>query len=678
MKEKLKGSLLAKLLVFILLGAFSVAFVWSMIIGEQVIRIAGSVEQASYTGNYYETTAAKKHILEQLNCLINGARDEAIFTHNGKLDMNATIDILEIDKGIDYKNKDDIYTYTLETLSRMDEEDCTNDPEYEAVTRVKNYLKYRNLKDGEPFLDVYYKDENNTILETSKDLDLIYSAKQVDGNLEYESGLYGEYSNSIRKMMAKNSEIRVSVDIAKNPEMEKEKTFYETYQEDFYKICAIAIISAIGMCTCIVFSIIQAGNRIGEKKVNYLTENIPIEVKIGIDIMLLGLVSSVCIYSLEKWYWILIIGSIVGVILLSDLILVTFVGKCKARVLTKNSICKWIWKQLKRFGRFVRMSPELWIRVGGLLIAFITIQWILVAISGGILLFPFYAAVLYLLMKEAKQRQFVRNSLMKIAKGDLDYEVDTQNLSYENLEMAQALNHLNDGLKKAVDEKIKSERLRTDLITNVSHDIKTPLTSIINYVDLLKREQIEDEKIAGYIDVLEQKSARLKQLTEDLVEASKVSSGNVEINMMEIDLVEFLQQVNGEFAEKFDSRNLQMVCDFPTPPVTIHADGRHLFRVFENLYNNVFKYAMPNTRVYIRVDVGEKKTLFTMKNISESPLNCDAEELMERFVRGDVARTTQGSGLGLEIAKNLMKLQGGTLKLHLDGDLFKVSILFDA
>lgn len=678
MKEKLKGSLLAKLLVFILLGVFSVAFIWSVIIGEQVIRIAGSVDSVFNAGNYYETTAAKKHILEQLNCLINGARDEAIFTHNGKLDMNATIDILHIDKGIDYKNKED--TCTLETLSGMNEEDCLDDYEYEAVTRVKNYLKYRDLKDGEQFLDVYYKDENNTILETSKDLDLIYSAKQVDGNLKYESGLYGEYSNSIRKMMAKNSEIRVSIDLDKNPEMEKEKTFYETYQEDFYKICVIAIISAIGMCTCIVFSIIQAGNCVGEKgkRVNYLTENIPIELKIGIDIMLLGMASSVCIYSFEKRYWILIIGSIVGVILLSDLILVTFVGKCKARVLTKNSICKWIWKQLKRFGRFVRMSPELWIRVGGLLIAFITIQWILVAISGGILLFPFYAAVLYLLMKEAKQRQFVRNSLMQIAKGDLDYEVDTQNLSYENLEMAQALNHLNDGLKKAVDEKIKSERLRTDLITNVSHDIKTPLTSIINYVDLLKREQIQDEKIAGYIDVLEQKSARLKQLTEDLVEASKVSSGNVEINMIEIDLVEFLQQVNGEFAEKFDSRNLQMVCDFPTPPVTIHADGRHLFRVFENLYNNVFKYAMPNTRVYIKIDVDENQTLFTMKNISENPLNCDAEELMERFVRGDVARTTQGSGLGLEIAKNLMKLQGGELSLYLDGDLFKVSILFNA
>lgn len=181
----------------------------------------------------------------------------------------------------------------------------------------------------------------------------------------------------------------------------------------------------------------------------------------------------------------------------------------------------------------------------------------------------------------------------------------------------------------------------------------------------------------GYIQVLEQKSARLKQLTEDLVEASKISSGNVEMNLTQIDLVEFLYQVNGEFEEKFESKDLQMICDFPNPPVKITADGRHLFRVFENLYNNAFKYAMPNTRVYIEVDTQSEKTQFIMKNISENPLNCDAEELMERFVRGDVARTTQGSGLGLEIAKNLMKLQGGELTLHLDGDLFKVSILFN-
>jgi signal transduction histidine kinase len=287
-----------------------------------------------------------------------------------------------------------------------------------------------------------------------------------------------------------------------------------------------------------------------------------------------------------------------------------------------------------------------------------------------------YVATVYLLLKESHGRQLVKEGLLQMADGNLDYQFDTTQLSHDNLEMAEALNHLNEGMKKAVDAQMKSERLKTDLITNVSHDIKTPLTSIINYVDLLKRENIEDEKIAGYIKVLEQKSARLKQLTEDLVDASKISSGNVEIQLQEIDLCEFLQQVNGEFEEKFESKNLQMVCKFPDSPLPILADGRHLFRVFDNLYNNAFKYAMTGTRVYIEIAKEEDKTVFTMRNISENPLNCSADELMERFVRGDVSRTTQGSGLGLEIARNLVQLQNGRLELYLDGDLFKVKIFF--
>jgi K+-sensing histidine kinase KdpD len=244
--------------------------------------------------------------------------------------------------------------------------------------------------------------------------------------------------------------------------------------------------------------------------------------------------------------------------------------------------------------------------------------------------------------------------------------------------MAEEMNRVRDGLKQAVEAEMKSERLKTDLITNVSHDIKTPLTSIINYVDILKRENIQDEKIAGYIDILDRKSMRLKQLTEDLVEASKISSGNITLDMQEINLKQLIKQTNGEFEEKFSAKNLELVCSLPESEMIIKADGRRMFRVIENLYNNTAKYSMPHSRVYVTGELKGQKVIFSIKNMSEYALNFKAEELLERFVRGDVSRSTEGSGLGLEIARNLTVMQGGTFDLYVDGDLFKVTIAFDA
>ncbi len=218
--------------------------------------------------------------------------------------------------------------------------------------------------------------------------------------------------------------------------------------------------------------------------------------------------------------------------------------------------------------------------------------------------------------------------------------------------------------------------MKTELITNVSHDIKTPLTSIINYVDLLKRENPEDPKIRGYLDVLENKAQRLKVLTEDVVEASKASTGNISLEMTELNFVELVNQVIGEFEEKFEERNLKMVVHFDEEEAIICADGRRLWRVLENVFGNVSKYAMENTRVYVDVKVDRPNVQLSLKNISAQPLNISADELTERFIRGDVSRNTEGSGLGLSIAKDLVQLQGGEFRLYLDGDLFKVTIEF--
>lgn len=293
--------------------------------------------------------------------------------------------------------------------------------------------------------------------------------------------------------------------------------------------------------------------------------------------------------------------------------------------------------------------------------------------------------IFYVLFRQASEQESIRNAVQQLSAGDTSYQLNLDEFDGPELGLAEGLNNISSGLETALQEKMKSERLKTNLITNVSHDIKTPLTSIINYVNLMKREHIEDARINAYLDVLDQKSQRLKTLIEDLVEASKVSSGNVKLEFTDIDLVQMAFQTNGEFEEKLDARHLQLIINAPREPLMIRADGRRLWRVLENLYNNVCKYAMEGSRVYVDLAriPGNPETgtadqaVFTIKNISANPLNIRADELTERFVRGDVARTTEGSGLGLSIAKDLTELQKGQFSLYIDGDLFKAQVAFD-
>ncbi len=284
--------------------------------------------------------------------------------------------------------------------------------------------------------------------------------------------------------------------------------------------------------------------------------------------------------------------------------------------------------------------------------------------------------IFYIMFRRSADRDRIDLAIRHLADGETSYQVNEAQFSGKIRETAENLNNISKGLEMALSEKVKSERLKADLITNVSHDIKTPLTSIINYVDLIKREHIQDEKILRYLDVLEQKSLRLKNLTEDLVEASKASSGNVKLEISRLDFIELIHQTNGEFEEKFASRRLNLITSAPEHVLFIEADGRRLWRVLENLYNNAFKYALEGSRIYVDVAEEDSMAVFTIKNMSSNPLNIKAEELTERFVRGDVARTTEGSGLGLSIAKSLTELQGGTFEIYIDGDLFKVKVAF--
>jgi signal transduction histidine kinase len=271
----------------------------------------------------------------------------------------------------------------------------------------------------------------------------------------------------------------------------------------------------------------------------------------------------------------------------------------------------------------------------------------------------------------------LRRGAKEIASGNMGYAVDEKNLLLDFKEHAHDLNHIRDGLNEAVEQRTKSERFRTELITNVSHDIKTPLTSIVNYVDLLQKEQPQTEKQREYLEVLSRQSGKLKKLIEDLIEASKASTGNLTVDLQPCDLGILLDQTAGEYEEKLGRAGLELVLQKPETPVTVLADGRHLWRVFDNLLNNIVKYAMPGTRVYLGLSEDAGKATVTFRNISREPLNISGEELTERFVRGDTSRNTEGSGLGLSIASSLTRLQKGDMQIKVDGDLFKVSLVFD-
>lgn len=320
-------------------------------------------------------------------------------------------------------------------------------------------------------------------------------------------------------------------------------------------------------------------------------------------------------------------------------------------------------------------------RVSICFVSYLLLQILLWVLSGkGVLSVAMLAGVnlvvLAVLVTDGMQRQKLLTAIQEINSEEGNTRISESGLFAINRQMAAAVNDLGDGLRHALQEQMKSERMKADLITNVSHDLKTPLTSIINYVDLLKREELHNEKANEYLEVLDQKSQRLKQLTEDLVEASRASSGNVVLDIRRIDVKELLMQTSGEFVERFEARGLQLVENFPQNPQYVDADGRRLWRIIENLFRNVEKYAMPHTRVYLDLINDGDRVAFSLKNISENPLNISPEELTERFTRGDESRSTEGSGLGLSIAKDLTEIQQGTFEIYLDGDLFKVTVSF--
>lgn len=288
------------------------------------------------------------------------------------------------------------------------------------------------------------------------------------------------------------------------------------------------------------------------------------------------------------------------------------------------------------------------------------------------------AVVFAVIILTASSVKKLRSGAERIAAGKIDNRVDTKYMASDLLKLAESLNRIGEGLEIAVEQRMKSERFRTELITNVSHDIKTPLTSIINYVDIIKKKGPVNAEIDGYVNVLERQSKQLKKLIEDLMEASKASTGNIAVNMERCDLSVAVTQAVGEYRERIENCGIEVVVSVPEKPVLVMADGRHLWRILDNTLNNVVKYALGGTRFYASVLAVDEKAIVVLRNISRERLNVRSEELAERFVRGDSSRHTEGSGLGLNIAKSLAELQNACFDIIVDGDLFKIVITFDS
>mgnify|MGYP004478194815 CR=1 FL=1 len=429
-------------------------------------------------------------------------------------------------------------------------------------------------------------------------------------------------------------------------------------------------------------------------------DRIPIEI-IAFCAMLIGCMPFILLEFAENDYNAInsiAITAYFVIYICTAITMTTVIKRIKAKQLLKTSIigkvfvwclqiCKKIVKKMNEIWNTITYSPNTTAKV--IITAGLTVfVWLLiVAISGNSTMFPIIAIglivfILYKTIKIFKDYLQIEKKLKDVYEGNTQSELDEKSVENVFKNSVIYLNDISNGFENAVQDRMKSERMKAELITNVSHDIKTPLTSIINYVDLLKQENIQ--KAREYIEILENKSQRLKRLTEDLVEASKVSTGNIYLNLEKINIVELIKQATGEFEDKFKRRELEPIINADQNEINIMADSKYMYRIIENLYSNISKYALENSRVYVDIKLNKTEPVpnvpnvqIDIKNISKDKLNISADELMQRFVRGDKSRTTEGSGLGISIAQNLTELQNGKFELKLDGDLFKVELTFN-
>ena len=418
----------------------------------------------------------------------------------------------------------------------------------------------------------------------------------------------------------------------------------------------------------------------------------------GIGILGCGAVavSNIYYYYDEVLLLLLVLGTLTAAALFLGLCM-SVACRIKQHNLLRNTVTWWacrlcwramkaLWRGTRRFVRWIvetgRKLPLVW-RTCAVFLGICFLELLAMAANGSYLdiylsfWFVEHLILAGVLIGAALALRELKAGGEALAAGDLSYQVDTRRMYWDFKRHGENLNSIAGGMTHAVEQRMKSERMKTELITNVSHDIKTPLTSIINYADLIGREKSDNPKIAEYAEVLGRQSDRLKRLIEDLVEASKASTGNLEVLLAPCEAENFLVQIAGEYEKKLADAGLELITKIPEQQALwVMADGRRMLRVFDNLMNNICKYAQRGTRVYLTLEERERMAQITFRNTSRAPLNLSAEELMERFVQGDASRSGDGNGLGLSIARSLTELQNGSFQLDVDGDLFKVTLRF--
>ena len=568
-------------------------------------------------------------------------------------------------------------------------------------------VRYSNLKQavGKMTNDELSKEFTSHTKYTCFNPDRLQVASNIDGvdAMEMKQAI-----SSYEYAFGEGSRVWLALDenYAANDVFYNARNEYNKSTNALIPACIGLIASIVAYLAVLIIMTVLAGRvQVIEENGDKITTNracridsVPIEIYIAVACVVLFLVgggADILIEELSSVYRdidggmhvIFGVYAVVANIILLPIYLI-LVRKIKCKLMWNGSILKWIVSKVTGGVTELYDNGQIAVRVWLPYLLFLAFNLVLVLLGVGGIIVAFIADILIgiWLFKDAKVRNDIVAGITKISEGEINHKVDIKGMHGDNLALAGAVNSIGDGISRAVNTSMRDEKMKADLITNVSHDIKTPLTSIINYVDLLKRENIKDEKIKGYVDILDQKSQRLKQLTDDLVEASKISSGNISLNIERLNFVELIHQSVGEFSEKFDEKGLKTMLGLPAEPVYIMADSRGIYRVVENLYNNVYKYALEGTRVYVDMEVAykdvsnpdskESRVSLLVKNISAAPLNISASELLERFSRGDSSRKTEGSGLGLSIAKNLTEAMGGTFDISLDGDLFKAVIGF--
>lgn len=462
-----------------------------------------------------------------------------------------------------------------------------------------------------------------------------------------------------------------------------------------YGVYVILLVSLAVLVLSFVGLMSVAGRRPDTEEVHAgLLHKVPSDVLLAADatIAMLPLAVTVNIGSGEHIVYV-ILNTISGLFCCGVClgVCMSLAARIKQRTLIKNSLigmlCRLCWRGIRFVFGWIK---KMWQNLNGLMrtlpfarrvtaiYAAVTLIEFVLLLAGVYLpiWFILHLVLLPLILFTAMTLQKLKKAGEALAAGNLTYHTDTEKMYGDLKEHGENLNSIASGMAIAVEERLKSERMKTELITNVSHDIKTPLTSIINYATLIGAEPCENEKITEYADVLVRQSERLKRLIEDLVEASKASSGNLEVNMSPCDAAVFISQAGGEYEEKLKKAGLTLVTKQPEQEVRIMADGRRMWRIFDNLMNNICKYAQSGTRVYLTLEVIGSNAVFSFKNTSRDELNVSPDELMERFVRGDASRNTEGNGLGLSIAKSMAQLQGGTLEISTDADLFRAILSF--